>query len=442
MLNRKYRSPAAWFFLVLGIWSCQPSIKKEQEAFPAPAPPTLQVADAEWPQNLTQEQYYDKVLGMLVGSAIGDAMGAPTEMWHRSAIQTQFGFVDSLDAVTREGSPEGPWEDNLPAGGTTDDTRWKYLIGKFLVSQSGKDSLDAKKFAADIVDLYKAEMEQVKYVDAFGPESMERQLMHMTWLQEWAKVAKPFAEENVQTYSYALNRFYGGEMSCAGMLYAPSIGGFYPGQPEKAYVEAYRLGIFDLGYARDITGLTAAYVAKAMEPGVKPEQIGLITREVDPLRYFNSRLIGRLAYSSYTASREIVYKANQMEESGLNTELKVPKNFKGSRLLYARLSKAYELLDAQLQHIPFHAGEIHVINLTALEYSQGDFMKAMEFVVNYGRDNDTVAAITGAVLGAYWGYGKLPQPIAAKSLASAMKISGIDLEALAREMTEAGYRGR
>ncbi len=442
MLNKKNGFPALYLSLVLGTWSCQPSAKKDVEAFPAPEAPALNLADVEWPPNLTKEQYYDKVLGMLVGSAIGDAMGAPTEMWHRSAIQMQFGFVDSLDAVTREGSPEGPWEDNLPAGGTTDDTRWKYLIGKFLISQSGKDSLDAKAYASYIVDLYKTEMEEVKNVDAFGPESMERQLMHMTWLQEWAKVAKPFAEENMQTYSYALNRFYGGEMSCAGMLYAPSIGGFYPGQPEKAYVEAYRLGIFDLGYARDITGLTAAYVSKAMEPGVKPEQIGLITREVDPLRYFNSRLIGRLAYASYTASREIVYKANELGESSLDAELKVPKNFKGSKLEYARLSKAYDLLDAQLQHIPFHAGEIHVINLTALEYSQGDFMKAMEFVVNYGRDNDTVAAITGAILGAYWGYGKLPQPIAAQSLTAAKKISGIDLEALAKEMTEAGYRGR
>ena len=440
MLKIKRIASTASLAMMIGLLACQQNSENKEPAFPSPGVPSSQVS-AHWPKGLTKEQYYDKVLGMLVGSAIGDAMGAPTEMWHRSGIQAQFGFVDSLDAVTREGSPEGPWEDNLAAGGTTDDTRWKLLMGNYLTTQAGKDSLDAKAFASHIINLYKAEMQQVKEIDAFGPEAMERQLMHMTWLQEWAKVAKPFADDDLQGYSYAVNRFYGGEMACAGMLYAPSIGGFYPGQPQKSYTEAYRLGFFDHGYARDITGLTAAYVAKAMEPGVKPEQIALITREVDPLRYFNSRLIGRLAYASYTASKEITYKAKAVTENDVDPGLRVPKNFKGSRLEYAQLSKAYELMDARLQDIPFHAGEIHFINLMALEYSEGDFRKAMEFVVNYGRDNDTVAAITGAILGAYWGYDGLPEGLKEKSLKATRELVGIDLEDLARRTVEAAYRG-
>ena len=36
------------------------------------------------------------VLGSLVGSAIGDAMGAPTEMWSRDQIQAEYGFVSDL----------------------------------------------------------------------------------------------------------------------------------------------------------------------------------------------------------------------------------------------------------------------------------------------------------------------------------------------------------
>ncbi len=423
-----------------GFLACQPQQENQVVTFPGPNAPSQLVSD-DWPTLLSKDAYYNKVLGMLVGSAIGDAMGAPTEMWHRSAIQTQIGYVDSLDALTREGSPEGPWEDNLAAGGTTDDTRWKLLTGNFLVTQAGADSLDDKAFANTIIGLYQAEMQKVKNVEAFGPESLERQLMHMTWLQEWAKVAKPYAEDDLNGYSYALNRFYGGEMACAGMLYAPSIGGFYPGQAGKAYSEAYRLGIFDHGYARDITGLTAAYVAKAMEPGVKPDQIALITREVDPLRYFNSRLIGRLAYTSYTASKEIVYKARQLKEEDVEAGLKLPRNFKGTKLDFAQLTRAYELMDDRLQTIPFHAGEIHFINLMALEYSGGDFQKAMEFVVNYGRDNDTVAAITGAILGAYCGYDGLPKGLAEKSLKATKEIVGIDLEDLARRTTDAAYRG-
>lgn len=439
MLRTKYYLSASFLVLLFTLHSCRQGSESKETAFPSPAPPSGNVATNNWPEGLNKAQHYNKVLGMLVGSAIGDAMGAPTEMWHRSAIQMQLGFVDSLDAVIREGSPEGPWEDNLEPGGTTDDTRWKLLVGNYLTTQKGKDSLDATAFANYIVDLYKEEMRQVKEVDAFGPEAMERQLMHMTWLQEWAKVARPFADNDMQGYVYALNRFYGGEMACAGMLYSPSIGGVYPGQPDKAYTEAYRLGIFDHGYARDITGLTAAYVAKAMQPGVKPEEIALITREIDPLRYFNSRLIGRLAHASYMASKEIVYKARELTEKDVDSGLRVPRNFKGSRLEYAQLARAYELMDGRLQDIPFHAGEIHFINLMALEYSGGDFQKAMEFVVNYGRDNDTVAAITGAILGAYWGYDGLPQPLARKSLEATKRIVGIDLEDLARRATEDAF---
>ena len=89
---------------------------------------------------LSKERLYDKVLGMLVGSAIGDAMGAPTEMWSRADIGINYGFVDDLDTLVREPSAEGPWEYNLPAGGTTDDTRWKKLVSEFLLTQGSLPS--------------------------------------------------------------------------------------------------------------------------------------------------------------------------------------------------------------------------------------------------------------------------------------------------------------
>jgi len=54
----------------------------------------------------------------------------------------------------------------------------------------------------------------------------------------------------------------------------------------------------------------------------------------------------------------------------------------------------------------FHPGEVHQINLTALLFTDFDFEKSLAFVTNYGRDNDTVAAITGAILGALHGFCK------------------------------------
>ena len=103
---------------------------------------------------LSKEEYHDKVLGALVGSAIGDAMGASTEMWHRTDIQRQYGYINGLTPATRVQSPEGTWENNLNAGATTDDTRWKLLMAKYFVHH--KTARTATVFAEFISSYYQS----------------------------------------------------------------------------------------------------------------------------------------------------------------------------------------------------------------------------------------------------------------------------------------------
>ena len=102
----------------------------------------------------------------------------------------------------------------------------------------------------------------------------------------------------------------------------------------------------------------------------------------------------------------------------------------------AQMEKAFELLDQRNQDMPFHAGEIHLINLTALLFGEFDFQKSLEFVINYGRDNDTVGAITGAILGAYWGKESLPAEWTHTVLETQSRYLGIELEDLAQQLTE------
>ena len=144
---------------------------------------------------LTEAELYDKVLGMLVGSAIGDAMGAPTEMWTREAIQLEYGFVEGLDSMVREVSPEGIWKANLPAGGTTDDTRWKSLAVDFLLSQDS-ESLDSKAFASHILKTYTGSLDKLKKIEGTDVEPFENALQEANWLSEWSKVASPYQENN------------------------------------------------------------------------------------------------------------------------------------------------------------------------------------------------------------------------------------------------------
>lgn len=394
--------------------------------------------------SLTDSVLYDRMLGALVGSAIGDAMGAPTEMWSQWDIREAYGHVDSLDLVLREPSPEGPWDYNLPPGAGTDDTRWKALMVEFAVAESDLRrtgsplKLKADRFATHLNNHYEQSISRLKATEGLDPEPFEDNMRRLTWLQEWARVTRAYADGDIDGYRDALARFYGGEMSCAGMLYAPVIGMLYPGRPEAAYTNAYDLSLFDLGYARDITAMSAALTAAAFTPGAAADTLAFALRDTDPQGFFRSRLLGRVAYKQYEQARRIVRETQRMTAAEASAmDLRFPDNYPYDSLQYARTIRAYDLLDKAKQDVPFHAGEVHLINLTAILFSDLDFQRAMEFITNYGRDNDTVAAVTGSILGAVQGYSKLPRDQRELVIRVNREVLGMDLEKLAWALTEA-----
>jgi hypothetical protein len=396
---------------------------------------------------------YDRVLGSLVGSAIGDAMGAPTEMWSRDQIQAEYGFVNDLHTAMRPPSPEGTWAMNVRAGATTDDTRWKALMVDYLTGTGGgvrarKPGLKARDLAKLLSTRFTGEIDQLRKLSTNDPASqLIDGVMRMQWLQEWDRVARAYLTGNVDEYRTTLDKFYGGEMVCAGLLFSPTLGAYYPGDPDAAYVNTFTVDVYDLGYARDVSSVTASMVAAAMVPDATPESVLSVIADVDPHDYFETRLVGRLAYEMLREARGIVHTARQIEivpsapptpalGSGAAVEIHPWANSGMSSLERAQLEAAYLLLDAKMQRMPFHAGEIHLVNLTALVYSDFDFPTALAFVVNWGRDNDTTAAVTGAVLGAYLGASKLPEDWVRQSLEKNRGL-GIDLDALADRLTTA-----
>ena len=384
---------------------------------------TRQFSDQEVPEmGLTEIQLHDKILGVLVGSAIGDAMGAPTEMWMRDDIKLEYGFVESLDSMIREVSPEGIWIANLPAGGTTDDTRWKVLTSDYLLTQK-HDELNAKDFAQQILTTYESYAKEFKDIKGTDPEPFESASLKLGWLQEWAKVSQPFVDDNLVGYSDSLGKFYGGEMVCAGLLYAPTLGSFFPGNPEKAYEEAYKLSFYDLGYAKDISAQSAAMTAAGMKLNATKEDL-LASLRLDPANYFESRLVGRTAHNILKNALFISAEAAKLDTLGnqLHPDSKA-------------LQFAFAQLDDRLQDMPFHAGEIWLQTLTAMIYSDFDFMGTLTFLVNYGRDNDTTAAIAGGILGAFYGFDQLPQLEREKVLRVNKELLGTDLEQVANELT-------
>ena len=398
--------------------------------------PVLEITPDSLPYQIEippRDVLYDKVLGSLVGSAIGDAMGAPTEMWSRGDRKLTYGYVDALDPSFIDPSPEGLWDFHLPTGATTDDTRWKSLTGRYLVKnissfyQSGGPK--ATTFASTILIAYQQEVQKLKQITGSDAGDIEYKVRRLTWLQEWAPVAEEFIKGDLESYNYALHRFYGGDLLCAGMLYAPVLGLPYPADPGTAYETAYRLAIFDQGYARDITGLTAALVSAAMDANATPESVLEVFRTVDPHDYFRSRLFGRAAFKTFRSAQYLVHHAkNTTKCADLDPAIQSIED--------CYLERAFTMLDEQNQHSPAHAQEILLVSLTAMMYHDFDFQATMEFITNYGRDNDTSGAVAGAILGAFHGFEKLPNQIKLQVINTNKEHLGIDLEHLAASITD------
>jgi ADP-ribosylglycohydrolase len=175
------------------------------------------------------------------------------------------------------------------------------------------------------------------------------------------------------------------------------------------------LSIYDIGYARDISALAAAMTAAGMKKNAQKNDLLGVLRSQDPQGFFNSRLVGRASYRILRNALSIVKQAKQSEKNSMQ--------------------KAFELLDQNLQDMPFHAGEIHLQILTAILFSDFDFTKTMQFLVNYGRDNDTTAAIAGGILGGFVGFKNLPSDKSRVISVSKEKLD-TDLESLARRLTQ------
>lgn len=77
---------------------------------------------------------YSRILGSLIGVALGDAMGMPSEMWSRQRIENYFGKI----ADFLPGPDENAISKGLSAGEVTDDTIVTVLMAESIIEADGK----------------------------------------------------------------------------------------------------------------------------------------------------------------------------------------------------------------------------------------------------------------------------------------------------------------
>src|SRR5690606_333414 len=134
-----------------------------------------------------------------------------------------------------------------------------------------------------------------------NPDLLDKQMEKVDWIKEWARVALAY-QQGPDDYQLAQNRFYGGEMSCAGMLYTPMLG-LITTNADSAYRIAYKHTLFDIGYAKDISALVAAMTNMAFHTQ-DMDSILNVHVFVDPFGYQDSRLVGRIPHNVAEAAEK------------------------------------------------------------------------------------------------------------------------------------------
>ncbi|MDR2378992.1 MAG: ADP-ribosylglycohydrolase family protein [Bifidobacteriaceae bacterium] len=107
----------------------------------------------------------DRALGALTGLAIGDALGMPTQAFSRPEVERRFGEVL---AGFEPGPPDQPLAPGRAAGSVTDDTDQAMIVAELLIEDGGR--IDPKKFASRLV-AWEESMRRRGSLDLLGPST-------------------------------------------------------------------------------------------------------------------------------------------------------------------------------------------------------------------------------------------------------------------------------
>ncbi len=106
---------------------------------------------------------FNKIYGSLVGVAVGDAIGMPSEFWSRKKIKDNFGKIESfMDAPNNNIITAG-----LKKGEVTDDTEQTIIVAQSIIENKGE--IHPEQIICDIIKW--SEEERIVKRNIIGPSS-------------------------------------------------------------------------------------------------------------------------------------------------------------------------------------------------------------------------------------------------------------------------------
>lgn len=337
---------------------------------------------------------YDKILGAMVGAAIGNAMGAPLETRPPYLIKEELGKGDFVRDYI-EMPYDSPLQNILP-GTVSYDFAISYLSLVEFVKAGGvtkKAAVDAllelknnEKYA-----VYSARMDRAS---AVGIEKLEGVVQERT----------PYDDLPVD------NRY----LTNGAAMKSWVCGLFNPGNMEKAIDDSILMckpahdnvialsGAASVAAASSVAMTAGASLSDVIEAGIAGAQKG----------YDKAMYMARKAAGASIAER---------------IKLAVEIGVKYSNDFEKCVTEMTDLIGTGI-----NANEAVPSVFGFLAAAGGDVMKSIYLAINAGNDSDTTGIMAGAIAGAFKGAGSIP----GKHLPLLSRVNDMDIEGVAREISK------
>ena len=339
------------------------------------------------------------MLGCLYGGAVGDALGAPAEWYLPHQIQARYGAI--TDFVENW---EGPSDTGKGDGRYTDDSHMVQLLSRCYIEEGGH--LDAFSFARRIVPLI---AEEERWVPERGRKMklVERLFYPEKWL--FMRLGLANAEPR--------QGGIGNMVNCGAAMYAAPVGIVNAGDPQRAYREAVDVfSAHQQSYGLEAAAVMAACVAAAFKTDATVDSIV-------------EAALGCAKEGTHKALQAVVKTARQHSDwqAAIHPLREAIRPYDGA----AEVPRLRGQGTNDWQPSREHSIEEIPIALGFLVVAGGDYEGSVFGGVNYGRDNDSIAGMAGAIAGALHGASR----IRANWIEQIDAANQIDMKPLARDLT-------
>lgn len=300
----------------------------------------------------------EKILGVLYGMAIGDAMGMPPELWSRKRVLEKYGKIEDF----LEGDPENEISYQYRRGNFTDDTSQAITI---------LDSLIETEFVPDAANIARHILEWAKRENAFENNILGPTSKITLELFEAGKDASEYSDQ---------------ALSNGAAMRIPPVGTLF-GADQKQELCDYIKSISSITHSSDITLAGASMVAMAVASAMEKEDRDEMVEDV-------------LSIEEYAMS---------LGASTVSASL-------GTRIRYGvQLARTYaEDEDRFLEELYNMMGAgVNTVDsvpcaISIAYYSFGDVHRCALLCANLGGDTDTIGAMAAAICGGVNGMSGIP----------------------------------